>query len=325
MVKKKSTFFADFKKFVSRGNVIDMATGVVIGASFNKIVTGLVNYVINPFVGIFIKDGDLDSIKTIITPAVVDAEGKVITPEVAILWGTWLQTILDFLIVAFCLFLILRVVMRTKNMLEADQIAAKAIADKELSDMFIRHIIDPFCPAFIYTAKHPEALIAQVGETPVRMKLHSVWSNYPRQLVTEDAAGNVTLDKENMDRWLALMEECGVDDREELRLDALLGYAEKKADWTAYAGYLDELAKAVDLTDLELCRRCTPVAKECKDETIRKETATLLQQRLDDLNSGKRQPQTRQGNMVLSGNMGKAMEMLITNLTTGEIPGTDKK
>ena len=198
-------------------------------------------------------------------------------------------------------------------------------ADKELSDMFIRHIIDPFCPAFIYTAKHPEALIAQVGETPVRMKLHSVWSNYPRQLVTEDAAGNVTLDKENMDRWLALMEECGVDDREELRLDALLGYAEKKADWTAYAGYLDELAKAVDLTDLELCRRCTPVAKECKDETIRKETATLLQQRLDDLNSGKRQPQTRQGNMVLSGNMGKAMEMLITNLTIGEIPGTDKK
>ena len=99
MAKKKSTFFADFKKFVSRGNVIDMATGVVIGASFNKIVTGLVNYVINPFVGIFIKDGDLDSIKTIITPAVVDAEGKVITPEVAILWGTWLQTILDFLIV----------------------------------------------------------------------------------------------------------------------------------------------------------------------------------------------------------------------------------
>lgn len=134
MVKKKSTFFADFKKFVSRGNVIDMATGVVIGASFNKIVTGLVNYVINPFVGIFIKDGDLDSIKTIITPAVVDAEGKVTTPEVAILWGTWLQTILDFLIVAFCLFLILRVVMRTKNMLEADQIAAKAIADKEAAD-----------------------------------------------------------------------------------------------------------------------------------------------------------------------------------------------
>lgn len=140
MVKKKSTFFADFKKFVSRGNVIDMATGVVIGASFNKIVTGLVNYVINPFVGIFIKDGDLDSIKTIITPAVVDAEGKVITPEVAILWGTWLQTILDFLIVAFCLFLILRVVMRTKNMLEADQIAAKAIADKEAADKAVADV-----------------------------------------------------------------------------------------------------------------------------------------------------------------------------------------
>lgn len=198
-------------------------------------------------------------------------------------------------------------------------------ADKQLAEIFMRHITDPFCPAFIYTAKHPEALIAQAGEQNVQIKLHSVWSNYARRLVTEDAEGNVMLDKENMDRWLALMDECDTSDKGELRLDVLLDYAEKKADWTAYVSHLTELATQEDPTDLDLVKRCTSVAKECKDEAIRKETAALLQQRLDDLNSGKRQPQTRHGNMRVSGNLDKAMEMLITNLTTGEMPDMNKK
>lgn len=78
-------FIEDFKKFIFKGNVIDMAVGVVIGASFGKIVTGLVNYIINPFVGIFVKSGNLDSIKTVISKAVVDEAGNVVTPENAIL------------------------------------------------------------------------------------------------------------------------------------------------------------------------------------------------------------------------------------------------
>ncbi len=134
---KKSTFWADFKKFITKGNVVDMAVGVVIGGSFGKIVTGLVNYVINPFVGIFVKSGDLDSIKTIITAEVKDATGVVTTPEVAILWGTWIQTIIDFLITAFCIFAVLRIIMRTQNILNAKEIekaeaeAAKKKAEEE--------------------------------------------------------------------------------------------------------------------------------------------------------------------------------------------------
>ena len=65
-------FFADFKAFITRGNVIDMAVGVVVGGAFSKIVTGFVNYIINPFVGIFLKSGSLDSIKTVITPEELD-------------------------------------------------------------------------------------------------------------------------------------------------------------------------------------------------------------------------------------------------------------
>lgn len=140
--KKKSTFWKDFKAFITRGNVIDMAVGVVIGGSFGKIVTGLVNYIINPFVGMFIKSGSLDGVKTVITPEVLDAEGKVVTAEVAILWGTWLQTIIDFLITAFCIFVVLRVIMRAKNKLEAKKqaeaeaaaAAAKAEADRKAAE-----------------------------------------------------------------------------------------------------------------------------------------------------------------------------------------------
>ena len=142
--KKKSSFWADFKKFITKGNVIDMAVGVVIGGAFSKIVTGLVNYIINPFVGIFLKQGSLDDIKTIITPEVLDAEGVVTQKEVAILWGTWLQTILDFLIVAVCIFIVLRFIMRAKNRLEekekeeeaakAAEAAAKAAEEKAVAD-----------------------------------------------------------------------------------------------------------------------------------------------------------------------------------------------
>lgn len=128
--KKEGGFFADFKKFISRGNVIDLAVGVVIGGAFGKIVTGFVNYIINPFVGIFIKNGSLDSIKTVITPEVVDELGAVTQKEVAILWGTWLQTIIDFLIIALCIFIMIRIIAKAQEKIKAKEIQEKLDAEK---------------------------------------------------------------------------------------------------------------------------------------------------------------------------------------------------
>lgn len=130
-MKIKTTFFKDFKAFITKGNVIDMAVGVVIGGSFGKIVTGLVNYIINPFVALFVKSGSLDSIKTVITPEVVDKAGEVVTAEVAILWGTWAQTVIDFLITALCIFCVLRVIMVAKNKMEAKKIVAEKEKEAE--------------------------------------------------------------------------------------------------------------------------------------------------------------------------------------------------
>ena len=135
--KKKSTFMQDFKAFITKGNIIDMAVGVVIGGSFGKIVTGLVNYIINPFVAMFVQTGNLDSIKTVIKEAQLDETGAVVAEEVAILWGTWAQTVIDFLITAFCIFVVLRIIMNIKNRVEHEKIAkaeAEAAAEKAKAD-----------------------------------------------------------------------------------------------------------------------------------------------------------------------------------------------
>lgn len=123
--KKKSSFWSDFKKFISKGNVVDMAVGVVIGGAFGKIVTGLVNYIINPVVSLITGSGkDLDSLKTVLVPENIVNE-VVEQKEIAILWGTWIQTIIDFLIVAFCIFLMLRLITKARATLERKKLAAE--------------------------------------------------------------------------------------------------------------------------------------------------------------------------------------------------------
>lgn len=124
---KKSGFWTDFKAFITRGNVVDMAVGVVVGGAFSKIVTGLVNYIINPCVSLLTDGADLDGWKTVLHEAVIE-DGVETSAEVAIQWGTWLQTILDFLLVAFFIFLALRILMRAKNRLEAKRIAEEKAA-----------------------------------------------------------------------------------------------------------------------------------------------------------------------------------------------------
>ena len=140
--KRKSTFWEDFKKFITKGNVIDMAVAVVIGGAFGKITTGLVNHIITPLTSIFLGEIDLTGVKTVLVPEVLDEAGEVATPEVAILWGQWLQTIIDFLIIAFVIFVVLRIIMNIKNKMgerEAEAAAlaaaeAKAIADAEAAE-----------------------------------------------------------------------------------------------------------------------------------------------------------------------------------------------
>ncbi len=114
---KKSTFWSDFKEFIAKGNVVDMAVGVVIGGAFKDIVNALVNSIIMPVIGIITGGKSIEELKWVLKDAVTDAAGEVTSPEVAIQYGAFIQTIIDFLIIALCIFSVLRVMMKMKDML----------------------------------------------------------------------------------------------------------------------------------------------------------------------------------------------------------------
>ena len=104
----------EFKDFAMRGNVIDMAVGVVIGAAFGKIVSSLVDDLIMPLVGVATGGMNFTDYKWVIQKAVMDGT-EIIKPEVTLNWGTWIQTIVNFLIVAFCIFLAIKVMNRFRK------------------------------------------------------------------------------------------------------------------------------------------------------------------------------------------------------------------
>ena len=93
-----------FKEFAFKGNIFDMAIGVVVGGAFGKIVTSLVNDIIMPFFGFLTAGMEFKSLKWVLSAAVVE-NGEVIKPEAAILYGSFIQNIVDFLIIAFSIFL----------------------------------------------------------------------------------------------------------------------------------------------------------------------------------------------------------------------------
>ena len=103
---------SEFKEFISKGNVLDLAVGVVIGAAFGKIVTALVDGIIMPFISMITGGVNVSDWKHVITPAQIGADGKEIAAEVAIKYGDFIQAIINFLIVAFAIFLVVKAINR---------------------------------------------------------------------------------------------------------------------------------------------------------------------------------------------------------------------
>lgn len=123
-----SKFLKDFRDFAMRGNVIDMAVGVIIGAAFGKIVSSLVDDIIMPMVGVATGGINFTDYKWVIQPEVKDAAGEIITPLVSLNWGTWVQTVVNFLIVAFCIFVMIRFMQNLRKKKEEEVAAAPAPA-----------------------------------------------------------------------------------------------------------------------------------------------------------------------------------------------------
>src|SRR5271170_1416082 len=100
----------EFKEFISRGNVVDLAVGVIIGGAFGAIVTSLVKDVVMPPISYILSGVDVASWKLVIAPAVTDAAGKVTKPEVDLTYGNFIQAALNFLIIALVIFLAVKAI-----------------------------------------------------------------------------------------------------------------------------------------------------------------------------------------------------------------------
>lgn len=124
-------FLKDFKAFAMRGNVLDMAVGVIIGGAFGKIVTSLVNNVVMPLLGMLVGGIDFTSLQWVLSPAQVAADGTVVREEVAMQYGLFLQNTFDFVIIAFCIFLFVKLFTRLTQSRKAEE--AKPAAPPEPS------------------------------------------------------------------------------------------------------------------------------------------------------------------------------------------------
>ena len=193
-------------------------------------------------------------------------------------------------------------------------------ADSTLRSIFLRNISNPFAKSFVYTVKHPEALTAQTGEGLVNAKVGSVLANYQRNLIIEDGT-SASLNQPQFERFVALLGELGIKDADHYRLSTLITLADKQKDYATYLGYVKEyLANpGLDADDMQLANWTKPFADPAIDSQYKSQMKEILLQRLADIKNGKRQPQTRVGNMKLSRPTNDLLEMLVQAMD-GKLP-----
>jgi large conductance mechanosensitive channel len=121
----------EFKNFIMTGNVIDLAVAVILAGAVGAVVKGFVNLVMMPIIGHFSGGVNFADLKVVLTETVIAADGTVMTPENAIMYGAWINTIISLVIVGFVLFLIVKAYNKTKKPVEATAPDAPAGPTKE--------------------------------------------------------------------------------------------------------------------------------------------------------------------------------------------------
>ena len=126
-------FMKEFKEFAMKGNLVDIAVAFVMGAAFAKVITSFTEGIVAPLIGM-LGGADLSKKMYVLKDAVADASGKIITEAVAIKWGDFLTAIINFIIVAFVMFLIIKAINRMKKK-EAAAVAAPSSTDVLLMEI----------------------------------------------------------------------------------------------------------------------------------------------------------------------------------------------
>ncbi len=134
--KKKGGFFSEFKTFLMRGNVLDLAVAVVIGGAFGKIVSSFVGDILMPLIGILTGKASIGDLQWVVIEATKDSAGEIVDPGVIVKYGAFVQTIVDFIIVAFAIFCVVKLFNKIKDLREkeAKEAAEKAAAEKKAAE-----------------------------------------------------------------------------------------------------------------------------------------------------------------------------------------------
>ena len=136
-------FIEDFKAFALKGNVVDMAVGVIIGGAFGKIITSLVNDIIMPVISLCTGSANFSDLKTVLKPEEVDAAtGEVLHEAVTFNYGMFIQNIVDFFIIALCIFIALRYTMKFMKKEEKVEEEAPAAPEPTKEEVLLTEIRD---------------------------------------------------------------------------------------------------------------------------------------------------------------------------------------
>ncbi|MCX7877445.1 MAG: large-conductance mechanosensitive channel protein MscL [Ignavibacteria bacterium] len=109
----------EFKEFALKGNLVDMAVAFVLGVAFGKVVSSFIDGIVMPLVGLITAGIDFKELKYVLNPAQTDQSGKIISEEVALRYGEFISVTLDFVLVAFFMFLIVKAMNRMRQVEEA--------------------------------------------------------------------------------------------------------------------------------------------------------------------------------------------------------------
>ena len=107
--------FKEFKEFAFKGNIVDMAIGVIIGSAFGKIVSSLVSDIIMPIFGFITAGMDFNKLKLVMSPAEIAADGTVQKAEAAILYGTFIENLIDFFLISISIFFMIKLLSKFKR------------------------------------------------------------------------------------------------------------------------------------------------------------------------------------------------------------------
>jgi large conductance mechanosensitive channel len=122
----------EFKSFIMTGNVVDLAVAVILAGAVGLVVKGFVSLVMMPIIGHFAGGVDFAYLKIVLDEAVVAADGSITTPENAIMYGEWINTIINLVIVGFVLFMIVKMYAKTRKKEEAKPAAPPAPSKEEV-------------------------------------------------------------------------------------------------------------------------------------------------------------------------------------------------